>query len=245
MGYWPPRELSTHEVEELVQDFGKSAALAVKAGVDVLEIHAAHGYLINQFLSPVTNRRTDKYGGSYENRVRLLREIAQVIRAVIPSDTPLFLRISATEWLDGLPVAEKSGGSWDMAASLELVRLLPELGIDFLDVSSGGNHEDQKIEPHTDYQIDLAGQLRKAIRAAGATTLVGAVGRITQAEAAEEIIKGAAAPTGEASTLSTLQPKADAILIARQFLREPEWAINAAKKLGVKITIPSQFGRAL
>lgn len=244
VGFWPPRELSTAEVEDVVQAFAKSAALSVQAGIDVIEIHAAHGYLINQFLSPVTNRRTDKYGGSFENRVRLLREIAQAIRQVIPASMPLFLRISATEWLEEQPVAAETG-SWDMAASSALARLLPEMGIDFLDVSSGGNHKEQKIEPHSDYQIELAGQLRKEIRAAGEKTLVGAVGLITQAEAAEKLVQGADEAHVAESMLTGTEPKADTILIARQFLREPEWVINTAKKLGVAITKPAQFGRAI
>ncbi|KAE8364707.1 hypothetical protein BDV27DRAFT_172151 [Aspergillus caelatus] len=197
-GFWAPREL-----------------------MDAIEIHGAHGYLISQFLSPVTNQRTDKYGGgSFENRTRILREIAAAIRAVIPADMPLFLRISATEWLDG-----KVPEFWDLPSSIALAKLLPELGIDFLDVSSGGNHKDQVIEPHTHYQIDLASKIRKEIRQAGQSTLVGAVGLITQ--------------------LTGSQPEADAVLLGRQFLREADWVINAAKKLGVSFTAPWQLGRAV
>ncbi|KAB8231609.1 uncharacterized protein BDW43DRAFT_281953, partial [Aspergillus alliaceus] len=135
-GFWAPRELSTAEVEGIVEAFAKSAKLAVLAGVDAIEIHGAHGYLICQFLSPVTNRRTDKYGGSFENRTRIVREIAAAIRAVIPADMPLFLCISVTEWLDG-----KAPEFWDLHSSIALAKLLPDLGIDFLDVSSGGNHK--------------------------------------------------------------------------------------------------------
>lgn len=237
--FWPPRELSAAEVDELVRAFARSAQLAVKAGVDLIEIHGAHGYLLNQFLSPVTNRRTDKYGGSFDNRVRLLREVLSAIRAVIPQGMPLFLRISATEWLEGQPVAAEMG-SWDMASSIKLAKLLPELGVDLLDVSSGGNHKDQKIQPHTNYQIDLAGQLRKEIRAAGQKTLIGAVGLITEAEMARRIVQGA-----DEATLSGPEPKADAVLMARQFLREPEWVLTAAKKLGVEISLPFQFTRGL
>lgn len=243
-GFWAPRELSTAEVEEVVRAFAKSAELAVKAGFDVLEIHGAHGYLINEFLSPITNRRLDKYGGSFENRTRILREVATAIRDVIPSGMPLFLRISATEWLEGRPVAAELG-TWDMESSLKLVKMLPELGVDFLDVSSGGNHREQKIEPHTNYQIDLAGRLRKEVRAAGASTLVGAVGLITDAETAHKIVQGADEARAAETMLSGSEPKADAILIARQFLREPEWVFKTAKTLGVKVTVPKQFGRAL
>lgn len=257
--YWPPRELSTAEVKELVQAFAKSAQLAVQAGVDVIEIHAAHGYLINQFLSPVTNRRTDEYGGSFENRTRIVREIATAIRAVIPAGTPLFLRVSATEWLEGQAVAAAADGSWDVESTIRLAKQLPELGIDFLDVSSGGNHRDQKIEPHTSYQVDMAGRIRRELRAAGIKTiLIGAVGLITQAEAAQKIVQGADADTDDNETAleasaaeATLAdkadgsgPQADAVLIARQFMRDPAWVLNAAKTLGVKITPPVQFTRA-
>ncbi|KAJ5114177.1 hypothetical protein N7456_002711 [Penicillium angulare] len=242
--YWPPRELSTAEVEELVQAFARSAKLAVQAGVDVIEIHGAHGYLLNEFLSPVTNRRTDKYGGDFSNRIRIVQEVSNAIRAAIPAGTPLFLRISATEWLENQPVAEATG-SWDMSSSSKLAKILPELGIDLLDVSSGGNHKDQKLQPHTNYQIDLAGQLRKEIRQSGQSTLVGAVGLITEAEAAKDIIQGADEAIETEGLLSGPEPKADAVLMARQFLREPEWIFTAAKKLGVPVSLPHQFGRGL
>lgn len=242
--FWPPRELSTEEVEELVQAFARSAELAVQAGVDVIEIHGAHGYLLNEFLSPVTNRRTDKYGGSFENRTRVVREVSTAIRAAIPAGVPLFLRISATEWLEGQPVAAETG-SWDMASSIQLVKLLPELGVDLLDVSSGGNHHNQTFQPHTNYQIDLAATLRKEIRAAGQKTLVGAVGLITEAEAARNIVQGADEAHVAEAMLSGAEPKADAVLMARQFLREPEWVLTAAKKLEVPISLPLQFARGL
>lgn len=242
--FWTPRELSTAEVEEVVRAFARSAELSVQAGVDVIEIHAAHGYLINEFLSPVTNRRTDQYGGSFENRTRILREISAAIRAVIPEGMPLFLRISATEWLEDKPMAAETG-SWDMASSIRLAKLLPEWGIDFLDVSSGGNHKDQKIQPHTNYQIDLACQLRQEIHAAGQNTLVGAVGLITEADAAQQIVQGADEAQAAESMLSAPIPKADAVLMARQFLREPEWVLTAAQRLGVKVWFPWQFTRGL
>ena len=243
--FWPPRELSTQEVEELVAAFARSAELAVKAGVDVIEIHGAHGYLIHEFLSPVTNRRTDKYGGSFENRVRIVREIAQAIRAVVPDGLPLFLRLSATEWLEDRPAAAETG-SWDLKSTVEILKLLPELGVDLLDVSSGGNHKDQQIKVHRNFQVDLAAHLRREDRKAGRKTLFGAVGLITEAEAAGEIVQGADLDEAQAaeSALSGSEPKADLVLLARQFLREPEWVLNAARKLGVKVVIPSQFSRA-
>ncbi|KAL4960326.1 NADH:flavin oxidoreductase/NADH oxidase [Aspergillus stella-maris] len=235
--FWMPRELTTSEVEGVVKAFAQSAETAVYAGVDVIEIHAAHGYLIHQFLSPVTNHRVDKYGGSFENRTRLLREIATAVRAVIPESMPLFLRISATEWLEENAFLNSAfGGTWDMTSSTELLQYLPGLGIDLLDVSSGGNHPEQKLDSFSNYQVELAGQLRKRVRANGAKTLVGAVGFITEAEKAKEIVDGADAEGDGA--------RADAVLIARQFLREPEFVINAARRLGVDIELPNQFARA-
>ncbi|KAE8352052.1 hypothetical protein BDV28DRAFT_135841 [Aspergillus coremiiformis] len=242
--YWAPRALSTTEIKELVQAFAKSAALAVKAGVDVIELHGAHGYLLNQFLSPVTNKRTDEYGGSFENRVRIVREVATAVRAVIPEGMPLFLRISVTDWLEGQPVAAESG-SWDLESSLRLVEILPELGIDLVDVSSGGIHKDQKIKRGPGYQVDLAGELRKAIHKAGASTLVGGVGLITEAEQARGIVQGADEAQQAEAIVTGSEPKADVVLLARQFLREPEWVILTAKKLGVEVTLPHQFWRAL
>jgi 2,4-dienoyl-CoA reductase-like NADH-dependent reductase (Old Yellow Enzyme family) len=156
----------------------------------------------------------------------------------------LFLRISATEWLEEEPVAAQTG-SWDMPSSVELAKLLPELEVDLLDVSSGGNHKDQRLQPHTNYQIDLAGELRKAIRAAGQTTLVGAVGFITEADAARHIVEGADEALATESVLSGYEPKADAVLMARQFLREPEWVYNAAKQLKVPISVAWQFARGV
>lgn len=241
-GFWAPRELSTAEVEELVQAFATSAELSVKAGIDAIEIHGAHGYLVGQFMSPVTNKRTDKYGGSFENRTRIIREIATAIRAVIPEGMPLFLRISVTEWLDG-----KFSEFWDLPSSIELVKILPDLGIDFLDVSSGGNHKDQTIEPHTNYQIDLASQIRKEIRRSGQNTLVGAVGLITRAEAASQIVQGADLEEAKAAESMVAGPQAgaDAVLLGRQFLREADWVYHAAKTLRVQITAPKQLGRAI
>ncbi|KAL4802763.1 hypothetical protein BDV18DRAFT_166791 [Aspergillus unguis] len=236
VGYWPPRELSVAEIQEIVKAFATAAKTAVQAGVDVIEIHAAHGYLINEFLSPVTNHRTDQYGGSFENRTRILREVAVAIREVIPAGTPLFLRISATEWIEDQPVS-KERGCWTMESSIELLKYLPEIGVDFLDVSTGGNHKDQKFQFFSEYQTELAGRLRKEIKAARANTLVGAVGFITEAEKAAELVKGADEEGSE--------PMADAVLIARQFLREPDWVMNAAKKLGVEVEYPAQFGRWL
>ncbi|KKY15150.1 putative nadh-dependent flavin [Phaeomoniella chlamydospora] len=270
IGYWPPRELSTSEVEEVVLAFQRSAELAVKAGVDVIEIHAAHGYLIHQFLSPVTNHRTDKYGGNYLNRIRILTEIATAIRSVIPDSTPLFLRISATEWLEDidipnhLPISPTSDTelTWSLPSTLKLTPHLPLLGIDLLDVSSGGNHSLQKIQPHNTYQIDLASEIRKHIRSSGdSTTLIGAVGLITEAERARDIVRLCPQDTISKETETSdikleaqiaqqmtsgpeEQRKADVVLVGRQFLRESEWVMKVAKELGVGVHCAVQFGRA-
>lgn len=232
--FWAPREMSVAEIGDVVRAFARSARTAVEAGVDVVEIHAAHGYLLHEFLSPVTNRRTDGYGGSFENRVRLLREVLTAVRGAIPAGTPLFLRISATEWLEEQAVSAETG-SWDLASSIKLVKLLPALGVDLVDVSSGGNHRDQHIEPHSSYQVEMAGQIRRAIHAEGQETLVGAVGLIREAEAARDIVQGA----------DGSKPQGDVVLMARQFLRDPNWVFTAAKRLDVPVSLPSQFGRGL
>ena len=242
--FWAPRDLSIAELDEIVQAFARSARTAVEAGVDVIEIHAAHGYLLHEFLSPVTNRRIDKYGGSFENRTRLVREVATAIRAAIPAGTPLFIRISATEWLEENPVSVGIG-SWDLSSSKQLAKVLPELGVDLLDVSSGGNHRDQKIQPHSTYQIDMAGQLRDEVHAVDQKTLVGAVGLITEAESARNIVQDADEVHDAEAVLSGQRPRADVVLLGRQFLRDPNWVLTAAKKLDVPISPNLQFGRVL
>lgn len=251
--YHVPRTLSTEEVKEVVKAFAASAATAVKAGVDVVEIHGAHGYLVHQFLSPVTNKRSDEYGGSFENRTRIVREIAAAIRAAVPSEVPLFLRVSATEWLEGTDVARQSG-TWDPESTIKLAKELPSLGVDLIDVSSGANHKDQRIDPHTSYQIDLAARIRKELHESGVhNLLVGAVGLVTTSSQAKDIVEGADTYPGivkdEAQAAESLvsgsEPKADAVFVARQFLRDPAWVLNVAKELGVKVSLPHQFHRAL
>ncbi|KAL2826236.1 hypothetical protein BDW59DRAFT_171900 [Aspergillus cavernicola] len=234
-----PRELSIPEIQGIVQGFARSAKIAVQAGVDIIEVHGAHGYLLHQFLSPVTNRRTDKYGGCFENRTRMLREVVTAVRSTIPLGMPLFLRISATEWLETHPVAAETG-SWDVSSSIQLAKLLPDLGVDLLDVSSGGNHEAQQIQPHSRYQVEIAGQIRREIRSSGQSTLVGAVGLIREAEVARDIVQGA----DELGSFIK-EPEADVVLMARQFLREPNWVFAAAKKLDVPVSLSCQFGRGL
>ncbi|KFY96028.1 hypothetical protein V500_02590 [Pseudogymnoascus sp. VKM F-4518 (FW-2643)] len=185
--FYAPRALSLTEIQEVIKAFARSARVAVAAGVDVIEIHAAHGYLLHQFLSPVTNQRNDEYGGDFENRIRIVREVATAIRSAIPPTVPLFMRISATEWLKGTAIGVERG-SWDLPSSIRLAKVLPELGVDLID----------------------------EIREAGNDTLVGAVGLIREASAARDIVQGA-----DAGNTGDHQPKADVILMARQFLREP------------------------
>lgn len=255
-GFWAPRALSEDDIKELVQDWAAAARRAVAAGIQVIEIHGAHGYLIGQFLSPVTNQRTDKYGGSFENRTRLLVEIIQAVRAAIPESMPLFLRISATEWLENAEVGKKYG-SWDVESSIRLAKMLPDLGVDLLDVSSGGNHIAQAINPFNakDYQTRIAGKIRAEVKAIGKHMFIGAVGLITEADQAKDIVEGGAAATyvkeseveqeAKAAVKMTevkdgSEPKADVVLIARQFMREPEWVLKVAHQLRVEVGWPSQ-----
>ena len=158
-------------------DWARAAARSVKAGVDVIEIHGAHGYLIHQFLSPITNQRTDKYGGSFENRTRLLLEIIAAIRAVIPASMPLYLRISATEWMEETELGKKFG-SWDVESSIRLAKIVARMGVDLLDVSSGGNVVHQKLNPFDtkDYQTRIAARIREEVKKDGGKLFIGAVG---------------------------------------------------------------------
>ena len=257
--FWPPKAMTTQEVKDVVADFARAAERSVKAGVDVIEIHAAHGYLLHQFLSPVSNRRTDEYGGSFENRTRLLFEVIEAIRAVIPEGTPLFLRISATDFLDDTEVGKKLG-SWDVESTIEVAKRLPALGVDLLDVSSGGNHPSQRIDGVNtkDCHVRIAGRIRRALRDDDKKLLVGAVGLITEAEQARDIVEQQLSTAAElddvvreeataakeiTNTNDGKEPMADIVLIARQFLREPDWVLKVAWQLGLDVWWPSQFLR--
>ncbi|KAE8340751.1 hypothetical protein BDV24DRAFT_133342 [Aspergillus arachidicola] len=233
-GFWPPRALSLVDIQKLVADWGHAARRAVQAGVDVIEIHAAHGYLIHEFLSPVTNHRTDAYGGSFENRVRLLLEIIQSMRKEMPTGMPLFLRLSSTEWLEDTAVGARYG-TWTVEDTIRLAKLVSYLGVDLLDVSSGGNHPAQTVSPFMtrDYQTNIAARIRKALRQCGSNLLVGAVGMITEAEQARDLV----------DTRAGGEPSADLLLIGRQFLREPEWVLRVAWKLGLDVSWPNQYLR--
>ncbi|KAL2060333.1 hypothetical protein VTL71DRAFT_9728 [Oculimacula yallundae] len=231
-----PREMSAKDVQDVIDGFRDSARRAVEADVDVIEIHGAHGYLISSFLSPISNRRTDKYGGSFENRIRLLVEVIQAVRKVMPAGMPLLVRLSSTEWME-----KNAPESWDVESTIKLAKLLPGLGVDLLDVSSGGNCKEQTLTPWNDYQVGIAGRIRKELYEAGIKDLlIGAVGMITEAEAAKKIVE-----TGD-NTVEIMDEngaiaKADIVLIGRQFLREPEWVLRVAYRLGLKVQWPVQY----
>ena len=185
------------------------------AGFNWLELHSAHGYLFNEFLSPLTNRRTDKYGGSFENRIRLLLDTARAVRKVWPDNLPLAVRISAIDWMPG---------GWQIEDSIALAKLLKAEGVDLMDCSSGGLVPDAKIEVKPGYQVPFAEKIRQEADIATA-----AVGFITEAKQADEIIRSG---------------KADIVLLARQMLADPYWPAHAAKALGHKLTPPNQYLRA-
>ena len=214
-GYPTPQELRPAEIAALVDAFAASARRADRAGFDVLEIHGAHGYLIGEFLSPLSNTRTDQYGGSFENRIRFALEVTEAVRSAWPQEKPLFVRISATDWAEG---------GWDIEQSVALARRLRELGVDLIDVSSGGLLPHVRVPVGPGYQTPFAAQIRKE---AGIRT--GAVGEITAPEQADHIIR-----TGQA----------DIVLLARELLRNPYWPLHAARKLKQAAKVPSQYGRA-
>ncbi|KAK5987593.1 Putative NADPH dehydrogenase C23G7.10c [Cladobotryum mycophilum] len=222
-----PKELTVEEIKGLVKKFAETAERAVKAGFDVIEIHGAHGYLITNFLSPLTNKRTDDYGGSFENRTRFLREIVEAVRAVIPEDMPLWLRISSTEWMEW-----SDEPSWTVEESIKLAKLVPSWGIDVIDVSSAGNNNEQRIPSQKSYQIDKARVIRQALRAEGVDLLIGTVGLITESETARSVVQEGSDAAGELA------------LVGRQFLREPEWVLRAAHELEVLVKWPNQYHRA-
>ena len=214
-GYARPSELDQDGVARVIKAFAGAAGRAREAGFQVVEIHAAHGYLLHEFLSPLSNHRQDKYGGSLENRTRLLREVAAAVRAVWPERLPLFVRISATDWAEG---------GWTIEESIELARQLHSLGVDLIDCSSGGTLPHAQVPVGPGYQTPFADRIR---REAGIAT--GAVGMITDAAQADHILR-----TGQA----------DLILMAREFLREPYWPLQAARELGRQASWPVQYLRA-
>jgi 2,4-dienoyl-CoA reductase-like NADH-dependent reductase (Old Yellow Enzyme family) len=215
VGYTVPKELTAAEIDEVVADFEAAAKRAIQAGFDVVEIHSAHGYLLHEFLSPLTNQRTDEYGGSFENRIGMLLRVAKAVRGIWPQEKPVFVRISATDWAEN---------GWDVEQSVELSRRLKGIGIDLIDVSSGGAVANARIPFGPGYQVKFAERIRHE---AGIAT--GAVGMITDPAQAETVI-------------STEQ--ADVVLLARELLRDPYWPRRAAQELGVKLKPPVQYERA-
>lgn len=203
-GYAQPEALSTEEVAALPKAFARAAVRADTAGFEVVEIHGAHGYLLHQFLSPLINQRTDAYGGSFENRTRLVVEVADAVRAVWPEDKPLFVRLSATDWADG---------GWDVGQTARLGAVLKDHGVDLLDVSSGGAVSQQQIVVGPGYQVPLAYEVREV-----SGLPVVAVGMITEPAQAEQILA---------------EGSADAVMLARGAIREPAWPFRAAHELGV------------
>ncbi len=210
-----PKELSINEIKTIIQDFQNAAVRAKKAGFKVIELHGAHGYLINEFLSPISNKRMDEYGGSFENRTRFLLQIIESVRKVWPGDYPLFLRISATEWQEG---------GWTENDSIKLAELVKTKTIDLIDCSTGGNVAGAKIPLKPLFQVRFAESIKKATG-----ILTGALGLITTVQEANSIIQ---------------ENKADVVLLAREFLRNPYFPRKAEKELGVDIPWPVQYERA-
>ena len=210
-----PHQLSIAEIKNTVNDFALAARRALAAGFSVIEIHAAHGYLINEFMSPLSNKRSDEYGGSFENRTRLLIEIVEAVRKIWPENNPLFVRISASEW---------TNGGWTDDDSVQLAKLLKHKEVDVVDCSSGGNVRGAKIEIGPLYQVRFAEKVKKE-----SGMMTAAVGLITTPQECEDILQSG---------------RADLIFLARQLLRDPYFPLHAAKQLGVDIKWPDQYERA-
>jgi 2,4-dienoyl-CoA reductase-like NADH-dependent reductase (Old Yellow Enzyme family) len=210
-----PGEMSIEEIRDCVVQFRTAAERALRAGFKIIEIHGAHGYLINEFLSPASNKRKDTYGGSFENRTRFLVDIVESIRQVWPQEYPLFVRISATDW---------TSDGWNGDDSVMLGKLLETKGVDLLDCSTGGNISGVRIELKPMYQVPFAERIKKET-----SLLSGAVGLITTAAECEQIIA---------------EGKADMVFLARQLLRDPYFPLHAAKELGVDVPWPDQYQRA-
>lgn len=219
--YPKPQTLTSAEIEQLVRDFAAAARRSLEAGFEVIELHAAHGYLLHQFLSPVSNTRTDEYGGSFENRTRLLREVVAAVREEWPKQLPLFVRISATDWLE-----YTNEPSWTLEESVQLAKVLREYDVDVIDVSSGGLSPDQKISVKPLYQVPFAHKIKEE---SGILTM--AVGLITEPQEAEGILE---------------EQQADLIAMARELLRDPYWPLHAQRELGANDAQPwpVQYERA-
>jgi len=210
-----PTALDSAGIQKVIADFKSATRRAVLAGYQVMEIHGAHGYLLHQFLSPLTNTRTDEYGGSFENRIRLLLEVLQAVQLEWPKELPLLVRISATDWADG---------GWNVEESVQLSKILKEKGVDLIDVSSGGLVSHQQISLGPNYQVHFAEKIKKETG-----ILTGAVGLITGSQQAEAIVA---------------EDKADLVLFARESLRNPNLGLTFAQELGVDVQWPKQYERA-
>jgi len=213
--YPVPHALSADEISSIVDAFAAAARRALRAGFDIVEVHAAHGYLIHEFLSPLTNARTDMYGGTFDNRIRLCLEIVRAVRRVWPEERPVFIRISCTDWVDG---------GWDIDQAVELARRLQTEGVDLVDCSSGGNVPGASIPLAPGYQVPFAERIRR-----DALIATGAVGLITTSGDADEIVR---------------QGRADCVFLARELLRDPYWPLRAARELGQPTAWPPQYLRA-
>jgi 2,4-dienoyl-CoA reductase-like NADH-dependent reductase (Old Yellow Enzyme family) len=213
--YAQPAALDAAGIQKVIKDFTAAATRASQAGFQVIEIHSAHGYLVHEFLSPLANHRTDSYGGSFENRTRLLLEVVTAVRRVWPICYPLFVRISASDWVPG---------GWDIEQSVALAELLGPLGVDLIDCSSGGMVPNAQIPVAPGYQVHFADEIRERTG-----ILTGAVGMITNAGQADTILD---------------QSKADIVILAREFLRQPYWPLAVARDLGFPVTWPVQYLRA-
>jgi len=214
-GYQVPAELSEGEIAATVEAFAAAARRAESAGAKLVEIHSAHGYLLHSFLSPLSNQRTDKYGGTFANRIRLVCEVVMAVRKVWPDQYPLFLRLSCTDW---------SEGGWTIEDSVALAQVLAKLGVDLVDCSSGGNVASARIPLTPGYQAPFAERIRRE-----AGILTGAVGLITEPHQADAIVRSG---------------QADVVFLARQFLRDPYWPLIAARALGYDVAWPPQYERA-
>jgi 2,4-dienoyl-CoA reductase-like NADH-dependent reductase (Old Yellow Enzyme family) len=212
----PPLALDARGIDAVVEAFEAATRRALTAGFQVIEIHAAHGYLLHEFLSPLSNQRTDEYGGSLENRMRLVLRVGERLRGLVPQELPLFIRISATDWVEG---------GWDIDQSIELAKRLKPLGVDLVDVSSGALVPQAKIPVAKNYQVPLARRIRDEAKIS-----TGAVGLITEAKQADEIITGG---------------DADLVFIGRELLREPYWALKAQHELGAEPSWPVPYGYAV
>ncbi|NYT45222.1 NADH:flavin oxidoreductase/NADH oxidase [Alcaligenaceae bacterium] len=213
-----PIALSVDDLARIKADFVDAARRAVRLGFDAIELHAAHGYLLHQFLSPISNRRVDRYGGSLENRMRFPMEVFEAVRTAVPAEMPVGLRVSATDWVD-------DEASWTLDQTIELVKALKEKGLDWLDASSGGVSPKQQIPIGPGYQVHLAEAIK---RETDITTI--AVGLITEAQQAADIVSGG---------------QADMVALGRAFLYDPRWAWHAAAELDGQVQGPPQYWRSL